>query len=98
VGCQVAQARAELAELKFPGMKGVVHAHETDDAPELTEADFARAIYRVGGKEVSREEWRVAAKAAMTSEHCEYSDSGFHECKHCDTSWVTSENGSEGAK
>lgn len=39
-----------------------------DDAPELTEADFARATYRIGGRKVSREEWLEAARVAVKSE------------------------------
>jgi uncharacterized protein (DUF4415 family) len=36
---------------------------DLDEAPELTEADLARAIYKVAGTVVSKEEWQKAAQA-----------------------------------
>ena len=33
-----------------------------DDAPTLTQADFDRARWRVGNREVSRAEWQALAK------------------------------------
>ena len=33
---------------------------DLDEAPELTEADLARAIYKVAGTVVSKEEWQKA--------------------------------------
>jgi len=37
---------------------------DTDDAPELTDADFARGTWRIGDKIVSREEAQAAIPAA----------------------------------
>lgn len=36
-----------------------------DDAPLLTQADFDRARFRVGMKDVSRVEWQVAVRARV---------------------------------
>jgi uncharacterized protein (DUF4415 family) len=36
-----------------------------DDAPRLTPADFERARYRVGLKEVSRADWQTAVRARV---------------------------------
>ena len=36
-----------------------------DDAPKLTTADFDRARFRVGGKNVNRAEWQVAVRARV---------------------------------
>ena len=36
-----------------------------DEAPELTEADMARAIYRVAGKTVDHATWQSAAQARL---------------------------------
>ena len=35
---------------------------DLDEAPELTEADLARAIYKVAGTVVSKEEWQKSAQ------------------------------------
>jgi uncharacterized protein (DUF4415 family) len=34
----------------------------SDEAPEITQADFDRATFRVGGKEASRAEWQTAVR------------------------------------
>lgn len=38
---------------------------DSDDAPTLTQEDFERARFRVGLKDVSREEWRKAARVHL---------------------------------
>lgn len=38
---------------------------DSDDAPTLTQEDFDRARFRIGRQEVSREEWRKAARAHL---------------------------------
>lgn len=35
---------------------------DIDEAPELTQADFDRARFRVGSREISRAEWQAAAR------------------------------------
>jgi uncharacterized protein (DUF4415 family) len=43
---------------------------DSDDAPALTQEDFERARFRVGQKDVSREEWRKAARVHLSeSQH-----------------------------
>ncbi|MCL2022435.1 MAG: BrnA antitoxin family protein [Betaproteobacteria bacterium] len=37
----------------------------SDDAPKLTQADFDRASFRVGGKPVSRKEWQDAVRSRL---------------------------------
>lgn len=37
----------------------------SDDAPTLTQADFERARFRVGGKEASRADWQTAVRARV---------------------------------
>ena len=32
----------------------------SDEAPKLTSADFAKAVYRVGGKDASHPDWQAA--------------------------------------
>lgn len=39
---------------------------DLDEAPELTQADFDRATFRIAGKEVSRTEWQAAALARVS--------------------------------
>lgn len=41
---------------------------DSDDAPKLTQEDFERARFRIGFKDVSREEWQEAARMHL-SEH-----------------------------
>lgn len=36
-----------------------------DDAPQLTQANFDRAEYRVGGKKVAKAEWQAAAQKQL---------------------------------
>jgi uncharacterized protein (DUF4415 family) len=36
-----------------------------DDAPTLTQADFDRARFRIGGKDANRAEWQVAVRARV---------------------------------
>ncbi len=36
-----------------------------DDARPITDADWARAKYRIAGKEVSKAEWQAAARAQL---------------------------------
>ena len=38
---------------------------DPDDAPELTDEMMDRAIYKINGKVVTREEWRIAAKKQL---------------------------------
>ncbi|MCL2830518.1 MAG: BrnA antitoxin family protein [Betaproteobacteria bacterium] len=38
---------------------------DCDDAPELTQADFDRARYRIGGKDVTRVQWQEAVRAQV---------------------------------
>lgn len=38
---------------------------DSDDAPKLTQDDFERARFRIGFKDVSREEWQEAARARL---------------------------------
>lgn len=40
---------------------------DKDDAPELCEASFSKAgaVYRIGGKEVTREQWYKATFPAL---------------------------------
>ena len=38
---------------------------DSDDAPKLTQDDFGRARFRIGFKDVSREEWQEAARARL---------------------------------
>ena len=35
----------------------------SDDAPHLTQADFARARFKIGGKAVGKPEWQTAVRA-----------------------------------
>ena len=37
----------------------------SDDAPKLTQADFDRARFRIGGKDVGRAEWQLAVRAKI---------------------------------
>lgn len=37
----------------------------SDDAPKLAQADFDKARFRVGGKDVSRVEWQAATRARI---------------------------------
>lgn len=37
----------------------------SDDAPKLTQADFERACFRVGGKDASRADWQTAVRARV---------------------------------
>jgi uncharacterized protein (DUF4415 family) len=37
----------------------------SDEAPKLTQADFDRARFRVGAKDVSRTEWQDSARAQV---------------------------------
>jgi hypothetical protein len=52
---------AEMTKNQTPAVECI----DPDDAPELTDEAMDRAIYKVGGKVVSREEWRIAAKAEL---------------------------------
>ncbi|OJZ19669.1 MAG: hypothetical protein BGP21_02785 [Thiobacillus sp. 65-29] len=36
---------------------------DADDAPPLTQADFDRARYKIGGKSASQSEWQAAVRA-----------------------------------
>ena len=36
-----------------------------DDAPKLTQAQFERARFRIGGRDVNRAEWQSAARARV---------------------------------
>jgi uncharacterized protein (DUF4415 family) len=36
-----------------------------DDAPPLTQADFDRATFRVGAREVSRQDWQAEVQAQL---------------------------------
>ncbi|MDG4597564.1 MAG: BrnA antitoxin family protein [Candidatus Contendobacter sp.] len=38
---------------------------DSDDAPKLTQDDFERARFRIGFKDVSREEWQEPALARL---------------------------------
>lgn len=38
---------------------------DNDDAPVLSQADFDRARFRVGGKDASQSEWRDAVQARL---------------------------------
>lgn len=38
----------------------------TDEAPGLTQADFDRATYKVGGRRVSKSKWQAAVPARTT--------------------------------
>lgn len=38
---------------------------DLDEAPQLTQADFDRAKFRVAGRDVSRAEWQAAAQAQV---------------------------------
>ena len=35
---------------------------DSDEAPEITQADFDRATFRVGGKKATRTEWQAAVR------------------------------------
>ena len=37
----------------------------SDDAPKLTQKDFDKARFRVGGKDVTRAEWQAATRARV---------------------------------
>jgi uncharacterized protein (DUF4415 family) len=37
----------------------------SDDAPKITQANFDRAEYRVGGKKVAKTEWQAAAQKQL---------------------------------
>ena len=37
----------------------------SDAAPKLTQADFDRARFRLGGKEIGRAEWQTAVRARV---------------------------------
>lgn len=37
----------------------------SDDAPKLTQADFDRARFRIGGQNVGRAEWQAAVRARV---------------------------------
>ena len=37
----------------------------SDTAPKLTQADFDRARFRLGGKEIGRAEWQTAVRARV---------------------------------
>ena len=37
----------------------------SDDAPKLTQADFDRAHFRIGGKDASRAEWQASVRARV---------------------------------
>ena len=39
-----------------------------DDAPELTEADFSRAVYKVAGQTVPQADWQHAARTTLRKE------------------------------
>ena len=39
-----------------------------DDAPKLSQADFDRARYRVGGGEATRADWQAAVRARVTKQ------------------------------
>jgi len=39
-----------------------------DDAPPLTQADFARARFRVGNKKVNRAAWQSAVRASIAKQ------------------------------
>jgi uncharacterized protein (DUF4415 family) len=36
-----------------------------DDAPELTEADLSRAMYKVAGQTVNKSDWQQSARASL---------------------------------
>ena len=38
---------------------------DSDDAPKLTQEDFERVRFRIGLKDVSREEWQEAARVRL---------------------------------
>ncbi len=38
---------------------------DSDDAPKLTQDDFERARFRIGFKDVSRDEWQEAARTRL---------------------------------
>ena len=38
---------------------------DLDEAPELTEADLARAVYKIAGKVVDKTEWQKAVQARI---------------------------------
>ena len=38
---------------------------DSDDAPKVTQDDFERARFRIGLRDVSREEWQEAARARL---------------------------------
>jgi len=40
-------------------------ATSDDDAPKLAQTDFARARFRVGGKDASRADWQAAVRARV---------------------------------
>ncbi len=40
----------------------------SDDAPRLTQADFDRACFRIGPKDISRAEWQVAVRARVAKQ------------------------------
>lgn len=45
-----------------------------DDAPELTDADLSRAVYKVAGQTVSKADWQQSAREKQASSqysvHC----------------------------
>lgn len=43
----------------------------SDDAPELTQADFDRARFRVAGRDVDQTEWQRAVRACVQTQHVE---------------------------
>lgn len=45
----------QISTTKTPGT--------SDDAPKLTQADFDRARYRLGGQDVSHAKWQMAVRA-----------------------------------
>ena len=44
---------------------GTTSKRASDDARPITDADWARAKYRVAGKDVDKTEWQAAARAQL---------------------------------